>query len=397
MSRTRGALVALTLTFVGIAPSLGHATLFDIGVVAGLDPGTKELIARLPRDIQDNIVSAIRTTLPMFRTAFKDSLDDIDAAIQTNIERGSCTATGFLQQTTDVVHNIVPELNPFSRPPLYHPGENVRESVNKEIGTLELNTETEKISFEYADMLYNLKVVVCQMSATDPASAKPTLTFISEITPRATTWFGLQNKCLDAVDCVKSRYNAISAMIKSADKRDLAGADANTRFAKLADPGKIPPTGFAATEAQLSEMMAIERAVSLAALYRESLAHDELQKSELSINDKKLNLSKAHVSFDSNQCGNKASVSSTVNGINFASVNASFEQAKSYSQSNEVIAAITEQSADVADIMKDQSSFANIVKSLNCTPDCSKQADAKGLHGSARKKFRAECRNSGGQ
>jgi hypothetical protein len=220
--------------------------LFTVDVRAGFDDPTRNLLARLPQDFRDAIVNAMKTSLPLIQSHFDQSLDEIQTAVQTDLASAQCVGDGTIQQASDSLHRLYPNLNPWSRSNLQRPIDDLKDNISSEVATFSLNSPSADLNVRYADILFNIELVRCQVRRISPQSIPATEDLLREKTKKLQLWLALHYECENVGTCLSQRYEFVSNLIKTArsDDKDKAGAD--SRFAKLANPSRVAVSTFAA-------------------------------------------------------------------------------------------------------------------------------------------------------
>jgi hypothetical protein len=250
--------VILSLTLILPQFSAGQV-IAGISATVGLDDRTLDLLNRLPKEVREEIVNALRDALPILDKSVNAYLAKVNEILDRQINHAQCSMTGVV---ADVARRakLGREKGPL---------ELFDEYEKNELGQLKQSSTAASYATVTGDISYEATVTYCEMqistSAMNISGAENKYRKLNFI------WFRLKDSCGTAIDCLQKQLSITDALVKNSDRRDVQAVDAARQLSAVRRP--VTPRWFTAFdpkpyESALSQLLNIQDELSLAKLRR---------------------------------------------------------------------------------------------------------------------------------
>src|SRR5262249_1333567 len=159
----------------------------------------KEILNRLPREIREQIVQAVKESLALVDVSVNKHMSRVDEILQSNIDRLRCQTTAAGTDFVDGLKKVVNELKPFSTKDVPASLDTTKTDAEALRRQITVRSTSEDIAQLYASILYRIGVAVCQASV-DEDSKQIMLRFQAKYSAPARIWLMLFGKCTHILD-----------------------------------------------------------------------------------------------------------------------------------------------------------------------------------------------------
>ncbi|NYJ12821.1 hypothetical protein GGI64_003895 [Rhizobium leguminosarum] len=280
MAFSRNAFLSKLLMAILILSAPSPAGSFDLNVKAvtgidaevGLDPETRALIARLPKEIRVQIVEAVEESLVHLDKSVLLYLSELNKVVGIAIDDAACKSAAAANNVAEAILGKLPLLGDKQEivKKAYEDFEETQASASA-------SDQPKAYAIAYADLLARTVVARCTVALAQEAVWQ--LDNLQEaVRPKWKVWARLgKTKCEDAHSCYAMLQGETSKAVREADRVDVLVVDADTRMTQVREPStnwfRYSASEY---EDQFVEMFAIIDGLGLAKKFREVSADADL-------------------------------------------------------------------------------------------------------------------------
>jgi hypothetical protein len=213
----------ITLFLLSIQPVEAQ---INADVTVGLDGPTRDLIAKFPKEVHDQLIAALGEALPMLDKSVTAYLDKINDIMDHQINHAHCAMTGVV---ADVTQRIIIFQKDRKGPLL-----SFDEFRDQQVKNLHESTSPNIYSRVYNDIAYEAVVTYCEMEIL--GSSQNAVQDANTYRELTNVWFRVKDSCGTPADCITKQFIAANTAIKENDPRDVQAADAVNLLVKVDKP-----------------------------------------------------------------------------------------------------------------------------------------------------------------
>jgi len=218
--------IALLLAFTILFSVSPAPCQFSVGINAtvGLDGPTQALIAGLPQNVREQIIKTLQEALPLLDQSIQKYLAQVNQILDSQINNAQCSMDGIVAEVDRRLH--LPGAR--TKGPLEIFDKDTKGELDR-LGRYDDATFYGKV---YGDIFYDASVTLCEMKiANGNGNFLPEANRYRKLN---NLWLRLSGTCSSPRNCIAKEVQVTHDFITSSDPRDVAAADALTRFTAVA-------------------------------------------------------------------------------------------------------------------------------------------------------------------
>lgn len=249
------------------AAHLDVSATLGLTATAGLDGATRRLIKSLPIEIRQQVVIALKQSLPLVDHSVNEYLDRVNSIIDTQLTHMTCIAGGAALTFGESLKKVLLGIKPT-------PIEDLDSDKTTLLNSFSPTDSPKQYMIKYADFIVGADLTKCAYGA-DPISQETIYEDVRGIRAKWRLWYRLAPLCDNAADCFQVLHDRTIANISSADLRDRAKVKASTLIKKVHRPpplgwfGKYRPDAY---EIELGKLYYIDDLLRIAKDHRDDMA-----------------------------------------------------------------------------------------------------------------------------